>query len=70
MKILITGSSGFIGGFLLDRLKKHHDVYCLKNDLRDHAAIEQEVLSVNPDIIVHLAARTEVEKKFLRTNGF
>jgi len=70
MKILITGSSGFIGGFLLDRLKKHHDVYCLKNDLRDHAAIEQEVLSVNPEIIVHLAARTEVEKSFYEQTVF
>ena len=38
----------------------HH----LKSDLLDHQSVAGEVLSVKPDIIVHLAARTEVEQSF------
>ena len=64
MKILITGHSGFIGSHLLPILNKDHEVYCLKNDLLDFNLVSQEVENYSPDIIVHLAARTEVEKSF------
>lgn len=64
MKILLTGTSGFIGSHLLPKLTPNHIVHQLKADLLDFVAIEQEVLEVAPDIIVHLAARTEVEKSF------
>lgn len=64
MKILITGSSGFIGSHLSKLLEKHNSVHHLASDLRDHAAVCDEVIAVQPDIIVHLAARTEVEKSF------
>ena len=63
MKILMTGSSGFIGQALTERLK-HHDIHHMRSDLRDHKAVAEEVLAVNPDQIVHLAARTEVEQSF------
>jgi nucleoside-diphosphate-sugar epimerase len=63
VKILMTGSSGFIGSHLSDRLK-NHEVHHLKSDLLDHQSVAGEVLSVKPDIIVHLAARTEVEQSF------
>ena len=63
MKILMTGSSGFIGSHLSERLK-NHEVHHLKSDLLDHQSVAGEVLSVKPDIIVHLAARTEVEQSF------
>ena len=63
MKILITGSSGFIGQHLSKRLKDH-ELYHLQSNLRDHKAIADEVLAVNPDQIIHLAARTEVEQSF------
>ena len=63
MKILMTGSSGFIGSHLSERLK-NHEVHHLKSDLLDHQSVAGEVLLVKPDIIVHLAARTEVEQSF------
>jgi nucleoside-diphosphate-sugar epimerase len=63
MKILMTGSSGFIGSHLSERLK-NHELHHLKSDLLDHQSARGEVLAIKPDIIVHLAARTEVEKSF------
>jgi nucleoside-diphosphate-sugar epimerase len=59
----MTGSSGFIGSHLSERLK-NHEVHHLKSDLLDHQSVAGEVLLVKPDIIVHLAARTEVEQSF------
>jgi nucleoside-diphosphate-sugar epimerase len=64
MKILMTGSSGFIGSHLAPLLEKDHTVHHLKSDLTDHKSVQLEVASVQPDIIVHLAARTEVEQSF------
>lgn len=64
MKILMTGSSGFIGSYLTSRLEKKHKLHHLISDLTDHKSVHDEVLTVKPDIIVHLAARTEVEKSF------
>jgi nucleoside-diphosphate-sugar epimerase len=63
MKILMTGSSGFIGQHLTVRLKDHN-VHHMVSDLREHKAVIDEVLAVKPDVIVHLAARTEVEQSF------
>lgn len=64
MKFLITGHSGFIGQHLAKRLAEGNELHFLANDLRDYDAVKDEVTSVNPDIIIHLAARTEVEKSF------
>lgn len=64
MKVFITGWSGFIGTSLTAILEQHFDVYKMQADLLDFAAVEQEVLLCKPDLIVHLAARTEVEKSF------
>ena len=64
MKILITGSTGFIGKHLLPELKLIADVVELQSDLRHHEAVKQEVLDAQPDIVVHLAARTEVQESF------
>lgn len=60
----MTGSSGFIGSHLTPLLAKDHELHHLQSDLRDHKAVQLEVVSVSPDIIVHLAARTEVEQSF------
>ena len=64
MKLLLTGSSGFIGQHLTPDLAKNFELHHLKSDLLDHNAVQDEVKSVDPQIIVHLAARTEVEKSF------
>ena len=63
MKILMTGSTGFIGSQLQTRLSQHN-LHHLKSDLTDHKSVADEVQSVAPNIIVHLGARTEVEKSF------
>lgn len=64
MKILLTGSSGFIGQHLMPRLQEIGEVHVLQSDLKQHYAVKEEVAYVEPDIIVHLAARTEVQESF------
>jgi nucleoside-diphosphate-sugar epimerase len=64
MKILLTGGSGFIGQHLYPRLEKIGHVFALANDLRNHDAIKEEVSEIQPDIVIHLAARTEVQESF------
>jgi nucleoside-diphosphate-sugar epimerase len=70
MKILLTGSSGFIGQHLLPRLRNLGEVFELKSDLTDHTAIKNEVKDISPNIIIHLAARTEVQKSFYEQVSF
>ena len=70
MRVLITGHSGFIGQHIVARLTDKHDLFLLKSDLRDHAGVRDEVLAADPEVIVHLAARTEVEKSFYEQTVF
>lgn len=63
MRIFITGWQGFIGSHLRKRLSEH-ELILLQNDLRDHKEVAHEILDADPEIIVHLAARTEVEQSF------
>jgi nucleoside-diphosphate-sugar epimerase len=70
MKIFITGSSGFIGSYLVPALSTKHHVLSMRSDLLDFNSVKQEVQEFNPDIIVHLAARTEVEKSFYEQQSF
>lgn len=63
-KLLITGSSGFIGQHMLPRLQDKFEICCLKSDLKDHKAVNKEVQLFSPDLVIHLAARTEVEQSF------
>ena len=64
MKIFMTGHNGFIGGYMVERLKDHHELHFLEHDLRDHQAVRNQLLRVDPELIIHLAARTEVEQSF------
>lgn len=76
--LLVTGSSGFIGGWLVRKLRSEgHTVIGLDNvaplrpaelddfipcDICDAAALAAAVQSVSPDAIVHLAARTDLDE--------
>lgn len=81
-KILITGASGFIGTNLLeDLLSKGYEVLNLdfqepkikerknlwKNvDITKYESFEKAVLEFQPDYIIHLAARTDLDGKTLK----
>jgi len=64
MRIFITGADGFIGQHMVERLKDKHELEFLKEDLRDHDKVGFQIRQFDPEIIVHLAARTEVEQSF------
>jgi nucleoside-diphosphate-sugar epimerase len=70
MKILITGASGFIGQHLTPKLQKIGSVFTLQSDLTDHNNVKEEISNLAPDIVVHLAARTEVQKSFYEQVSF
>lgn len=79
IKVLITGASGFIGTNLMnyyletkysvlniDIVKpkvKSHTEYWRKCDINDLKLFEAIVLDYQPDYIVHLAARTDLDGK-------
>ena len=70
MRLLLTGSSGFIGTALTKRLENQVEIFHLKSDLTDYKSVDTEVENINPHIVVHLAARTEVEKSFYEQLSF
>ena len=80
MKILITGASGFIGTNLLESLRKDFNVinvdfraprnkehigYWQDVDIVDFNSLYKVATDFNPDYIVHLAARTDLDGKTL-----
>ena len=70
MRIFITGADGFIGQHMVERLKDKHELGFLKEDLRDHEKVGFQIRQFDPEIIVHLAARTEVEQSFYEQIAF
>lgn len=80
IKILLTGSSGFIGTNITLAFKKRYNILCIdqkppknkllnecwvKVDITDFNALESVVLKFNPNYIIHLAARTDLDGIFL-----
>ena len=71
MRILITGSSGFVGKNLMRALKTEHEVFGVDHkasewathvaDITDRDAIKKVVDGVKPDVIVHTAALANVD---------
>lgn len=80
-KILITGGSGFIGTNLIEKLLtenyeilnldaqtpkiKSHEAYWKKVDIRDREALRKSVIAFSPELVLHLAARTDLNGKSL-----
>ena len=77
-KILITGSSGYIGSclnkffrnnkniYLIDKIVQNNLIelkYFFKCDLTNIKKLEIILSKVKPDIIIHLAARSTVNQK-------
>ncbi len=76
MRVLITGGSGFIGTNLVEHYVNHgHDVvnidivepqcpghgnYWIGTDIRDADAINRKFQEFRPDIVLHMAARTDL----------
>ena len=63
MKILVTGSAGFIGTHLVENLKDYEVIVYDKktnfhNNLIDYSNILQFLRTNKPDIVIHLAAHT------------
>lgn len=82
MRTIITGGSGFIGTNLIAKFKqdgfyvlnldvkkpinKDYIKYWKKIDITDLLGFKEVVVSFNPDYIVHLAARTDLDGKSLK----
>ena len=71
MRILVTGSAGMLGSALCPELeKKKHFVFdtdiTLEGskylDVRDYQQVRKKVEETKPDIVMHLAAETDVDK--------
>lgn len=74
-KLLITGGSGFIGTNLIDLCSEKYDIYNIDKspprninqfrywtcgDLTDRSKIQSLIHKINPNTIIHLAARTDL----------
>ena len=58
-KILLTGSSGFVGGNALSFLKKNYEVFAPKRnelDVRDYEQVKKCLEIQNFDVVVHFAS--------------
>jgi nucleoside-diphosphate-sugar epimerase len=76
-RVLVTGGSGFIGTNLVDALlergdtvlnldrakpvKNGHDKYWKSIDILDAKGLEREALEFDPQVVVHLAAVTDLD---------
>jgi nucleoside-diphosphate-sugar epimerase len=57
MKILVTGSQGFTGRYVIEELiKNNHEVLDLDSNLLDKKALDIEIQSKEIDAVIHLAA--------------
>jgi GDP-L-fucose synthase len=60
MKVLITGATGFFGKHVTKALQPHFQLFCVGRrdfDLLDPARADAMFLEIQPNIVVHLAAK-------------
>jgi dTDP-glucose 4,6-dehydratase len=77
MKILITGSKGFLGSFLKDKLKKNNQIieYDFPKDICNFLKVNNFIKKKKPNIIIHAAAAKGAQisnkypKKFIDVNA-
>ena len=67
MKILVTGSDGMLGGVLVPRLEKEPGwevtgVDVAQMDITDRASTVAKIKELCPDVVIHAAAYTDVER--------
>jgi GDP-4-dehydro-6-deoxy-D-mannose reductase len=61
MRILVTGSNGFVGPYALARLRADGiETHELEGDIRDRAVCFEQVRAATPDAVLHLAAIASV----------
>lgn len=63
MRILVTGADGMLGSCLMRTLSGHELIPLLESkcDITDAAAVAEYLERAVPDVIIHTAARTDVE---------
>ncbi len=63
LKILITGSDGMLGSQFASDLKNFFSIFTLPKgiDIRIENSLKDELQKINPDIIIHTAAYTDVD---------
>jgi len=76
MKLLITGSNGFVAGSILDQAPEHFELHGIARtpalsdmrrhthhqlDLTEQEAVEQLIHSIQPDVVIHTAAIANID---------
>lgn len=64
MRILVTGAKGMLGTDLVNTLSREHQVIGVdvdSFDITDARQTHDEIFKINPDIVIHSAAYTDVD---------
>ncbi|MDH5447447.1 MAG: dTDP-4-dehydrorhamnose reductase [Candidatus Bathyarchaeota archaeon] len=72
-KILVTGASGLLGSKIVDKAEEKYAVYpthtthpmflkSLKMNITDESEVKRIFSKVKPDVVIHTAAKTNVDK--------
>ena len=75
-KVLITGSKGFIGNYLISTLTDNYQIYCLDKlngkdeNITNYDSLLYHLSLFKPDVIVHLAADIEVGESETNPNKY